>query len=128
MKFEDIFDSMMLQFSWVLSFHIQVVAIYPFVFFFFFYCPNGGPTGYASSSLGIPQIVRSFPDEITQILRRPSSSLWVITGFLIGFLLVLLASTLLRTSLWVPGWFGGALSSGPGDLNPSFRFLGQGNK
>ena len=99
-----------------------------FIFFFYFYCPNGGPTGYASSSLGIPQIVRSFPDEITQILRRPSSSLWVNTGFLIGFLLVLLASTLLRTSLWVPGWFGGALSSGPGDLNPSFRFLGQGNK
>ena len=97
-------------------------------FFFFFYCPNGGPTGYASSSLGIPQIVRSFPDEITQILRRPSSSLWVITGFLIGFLLLVLASTFLRTSLWVPGWFEGALSSGPGDLNPSFRFLGQGNK
>jgi hypothetical protein len=96
--------------------------------FFFYFVLTADPQVNASSSLGVPQSIKSFPDEITQILRHPSSSLWLSTGFLIVFLLVILASTLPCASLKVPGWFGGTLSSGPGDLNPPFKCLGQGKQ
>ena len=35
----------------------------------------------ANSSLVVPQVIKSIPDENTQMLRHPSSSLWFILAF-----------------------------------------------
>ena len=94
---------------------------------FFYFVLTADPHVNANTALGVPQVIKSLPDEIHKrsgTLHPPCGSDWL--SVLHPSSSLSLASSPLRDSLGVPGWFEGATSPGTGDPIPPFKVLGQG--